>query len=181
MKVELSRVQKLKLAHLHYLDPVTVFLEDFEPGRGKIVIDCCGESWTGYWGSMSGRDVASFFCTCDKDYLANSLSSISADLPDYSALSSIARKQVLERRRERDLSADEARALFDECSSISGEEAIFNPGPFVEILGSEWWRDVPTQPNPAYLYMCRIITAVQEGLRVSGLYVPKQLRPASVG
>ena len=94
MNTEISTVKRLKITDLinseYKLDPVTVFLEDYEPGKGKITIECYGKSWSAYWGGMSGDDVATFFCRCDQHYLAKNLSSISSSIPDYSALPALA-------------------------------------------------------------------------------------------
>lgn len=179
MKAELSTVRKLNLTDLmgepHKLDPVTVILEDFEPGKGKIIIECYGESWSAFWGSM-GRTIAEFFCRCDEHYLANKLSGISGDIPDYDALSGTARKEVCRLRRDEDIAKSDARDLFDDAGRFSDAESVhdLDGSAMQEIFGDEWWHAIPTKPNPAYEYLCRVIKAVQAGIKSAGLLAEKE-------
>jgi hypothetical protein len=55
------------------LDPITVFWEDFSPGKGQVTIICYGAAWTAYWGGMSGQTVKQFFSQCNNDYLIDRL------------------------------------------------------------------------------------------------------------
>ena len=55
------------------LDPIRVITEDFEPGKGRIIIVCYDAAWVGYWGAMSGRTIAKFFVDCDAGYLLGNL------------------------------------------------------------------------------------------------------------
>lgn len=57
----------------HRLDPIRVITENFEPGKGRIIITCWDAAWVGFWGSMSGQTVEQFFIGCDADYLAKNL------------------------------------------------------------------------------------------------------------
>ena len=57
----------------HKLDPIRVITENFEPGKGRIIIVCYDASWVGYWGAMGGRTVEEFFLSCDAGYLASNL------------------------------------------------------------------------------------------------------------
>lgn len=175
MQVELLSVQKLNLTDLmgepYKLDPVSVILEDFEPGKGKIIIECYGQSWSAYWGGMGGKDIASFFCRCDEHYIARKLSSIAGDIADYDALGKLARKEVVQLRRDGDLSRCEARDLFDQCHKLGEAE---NPDQLDhnlmrEVFGDDWWRSIPDKPNPDYQYLCRVIKAVQAGIKRAGL------------
>jgi len=34
-----------------------------------------------------------------------------------------------------------------------------------ETFGTEWWYELPETTNPDYAYLCRIIKAVQAGLK----------------
>lgn len=45
------------------LDPVTAFLEDFEPGRGQLTVVCWGRAWTHFWGAMGDGVTVSEFCS----------------------------------------------------------------------------------------------------------------------
>lgn len=70
MKVQASNVQKMLITEVPGLDPVTVILEDIEPRKGKIIIECYSKSWSAYWGGMGDRNIAEFFCSCNDHYLA---------------------------------------------------------------------------------------------------------------
>ena len=175
MQVELSTVQKLNLTELmgdpHKLDPVSVILEDFEPGKGKIIIECYGQSWSAYWGGMGVKSIANFFCSCDEHYIAKKLSSISGDIPDYGSLQTAAQREVCRLRRSGELRKDEARDLFDDAGYFSYAEAThdLNGSAMKAIFGDEWWHSIPDKPNPDYQYLCRIIKAVQAGIKMAGL------------
>lgn len=173
MQVEISTVQKLNITdlmgHPHKLDPVSVILEDYEQGKGKIIIECYGQSWSAYWGSM-GRTIAEFFCRCDQHYIAGKLSGIHADIADYEGLSEKAKREVCRLRRDGELTKVEARELFDDAGRFSDAESAhdLDDSAMQEIFGDEWWHDIPSKPNPDYQYLCRIIKAVQTGIRAAG-------------
>jgi hypothetical protein len=174
MNAEITAVQKLTLRDLQadfQLDSVTVILEDFELGKGKIIIECYGDSWSACWGAMGGKNVATFFCSCDEHYIAKKLSGISGDVPDYEALEAEGKKEVCRLRRNRDLTESEARDLFGDAERFSNAESACDlDGSAMQIIfGEEWWHSIPNRPNPAYQYLCRIIKAVQVGMQVSGL------------
>ena len=57
------------------LDPITVYIENYELGRGQITIACYTTAWTGFCGAMSNRTVEKFFIDCNSDYLAGNLMS----------------------------------------------------------------------------------------------------------
>ena len=73
MKLETTQITKLTLSELERLDPVSVMLEDIEPRKGKITIECYGEAWCGYWDNMGELTVAEFFCWCGEQYLVEKL------------------------------------------------------------------------------------------------------------
>jgi len=51
------------------LDPITVYLRDYAPGRGTITITCYGCAWTTGWGAMGANTVAQFVMTGHVEYL----------------------------------------------------------------------------------------------------------------
>ncbi len=53
------------------LDPITVFLQDLEPGKGRMIVECWCTSWAAYWGAMGSDTVREFVLDCDADYIAN--------------------------------------------------------------------------------------------------------------
>jgi len=55
-------------------DAITVFFQDFEPGKGRMVLECYSQAWATYWGAMGGQTVREFVKTAGPDYLVNKLS-----------------------------------------------------------------------------------------------------------
>lgn len=186
MKVEQSTVVTMKITDVPALDPITVFLEDIEPRRGRITIRCYDKAWTAYWGGMGDNTVSEFFCSCDEHYLAGNLSvGLRSEITDSDCIQEAAFKEIISMRRGRfvrsfrtpgqmvrvgrnDISADEARELWDEVDFVDFGSDGWNESELMQkIFGDEWWHRLPTKPNPEYQYLCRIIKAVQEGLRMA--------------
>lgn len=199
VKVEASTVTKLLITDLmgapHNLDPVTVIIEDLgvraerdehKTRQGKIIIECYGESWSYYWGSMGDRTVAQFFTGESVDYLAGCLrrgTSMECTVFSGEALAEAVRHIVVQCRRGREtyryecgsLDREDARKLYDKAGDLSGfdgPEALMHSKEasdlLTELFTDEWHHsvsDLAFVPNPSYLYLCRIIAAVQAALR----------------
>lgn len=73
MIVTNTSAQSFTIDGAYNLDPVRVYIENYEPGKGRITMACYNNAWTGYWGGMGGRDIRQFFIDCDTDYLSGSL------------------------------------------------------------------------------------------------------------
>ena len=52
------------------LDPVTVFLQDFGGGCGRLIVECWCTAWAAYWGAMGTRSVREFVLDAHADYIA---------------------------------------------------------------------------------------------------------------
>jgi len=142
MEIEATQVKKIMLSKLDRLDPVSIFLEDFSAGIGQITITCYGESWTSYWGSM-GKDntIADFFISCNEDYIAQNLSKISSTVVDYYEM---------------------GEAIGHE---VNRDNLAFYGEQLSEEFGQDWYMEMPVKANSDYQYLCRIILAVQAGLK----------------
>jgi len=173
MQIEQSNVRKLKITDIYQskgLDPIHVFLEDFEPRKGKITISCYDKSWHSYWGGMGDRTIAEFFLSCDNGYLAKNLSSISSSINDYKALGEKIKKFYKDEYDEGDFDATEVYEAVESMGEESDEWDIWirnDAKVMCEVFGEDWWYDIPTMENPKYKYLCRIIDAVKEALRSS--------------
>lgn len=67
-------VEVINIPGTGYIDPITVFLQDFGPGKGRIVIECFGEAYSHYWSAMGGdQTVRQFVVSCGRDYLVGKL------------------------------------------------------------------------------------------------------------
>lgn len=70
MQVETSTVTKLLITGAEGLDPISVYLEDFEPCKGKITVSCYDKTWHAYWGGMwDGLTIGQFFCKLHDAYI----------------------------------------------------------------------------------------------------------------
>uniref|UniRef100_UPI0010116CCF hypothetical protein n=2 Tax=Aeromonadaceae TaxID=84642 RepID=UPI0010116CCF len=167
MKVAVSQTTQLVLTELESLDPITVYLENHEPGRGRITIQCFDASWTAAWGAMGGRSVEAFFISCDDHYLAKNLSSIRDEvMAEGEAMTNYVRGHIIQRRKWREFDKERARELWDAAEGIEVTNSYCsNPGLMLDAVGDEWWYGLPMVENPDYTYLCRIIQAVRDGLR----------------
>lgn len=167
MKVAVSQTTQLVLTELESLDPITVYLENHEPGRGRITIQCFDASWTAAWGAMGGRSVEAFFISCDDHYLAKNLSSIRDEvMAEGEAMTNYVRGHIIQRRKWREFDRERARELWDAAEGIEVTNSYCsNPGLMLDAVGDEWWYGLPMVENPDYTYLCRIIQAVRDGLR----------------
>ena len=175
MNIEESKITKLKLTDIKRLDPVSVFVDDIEPGKGKITIECYGKSWSSYWGGMSGGTISSFFLSADSDYLANRMWDHSKDQyePDFDGVQKRVRETVVNWRRENCIEKEFAREIYDiedwteympqhtydTWSCPSGVDVVD-----FESLGMNEY-DIPDKPTPAYAYLMRIIDAVRDAFK----------------
>ncbi len=192
LTVERSVVTKLVITGAVNLDPITVFLEDlgvraspqdhnpdYISGQGNLTIACAGESWTAYWGGMGQRTVTQFVAKCADEYVLNCLSrGLSSTRFSAKALRQLSVKCIIDRRRERSgtdwelgyLSAEEARSLYrrlDELRDVDSLRECWNHSELLSLpFGDEWHYPVDraTEDNPDYLYLLRIVQAVQQAL-----------------
>jgi len=174
LQVERSTVTKLVITGATNLDPITVFLEDIAPKRGKITVNCWGKSWTAYWGGMwESLTIAQFFCELNTSYI---IGYFDQDLRSRQfsgdALANEAQRLVLKERRRFDYTSDEAREMFDAAEDLRDSPSIDHlHGAHSELMtklfGDEWWHMTSdaTEPNPDYAYLEQIILAVQQALR----------------
>lgn len=164
MKIESKKVDTLRITEVKGLDPITVMLENFEPGKGKITIECFGESWTASWGAMSGDTVQQFVCRTDDHYLAKNLSSINSSIIDVEA-SIKALKAMVDEAVNTKSHASFLKDDIDNFESPMQWIQTFSDTAH-EILGGEPWHyDFPTKTNPKYSYLLRIIQTVRSALK----------------
>jgi len=65
-------VRAFEIVDLADLDPITVFLQDLGPGRGRITVECYGSAWSAYFGAMgSATGIQGFVRDAGEDYLVN--------------------------------------------------------------------------------------------------------------
>ena len=170
MKIQESTTRKLLITEVEALDPITVFLEDLEPRKGKITINCWDSSWSAYWGGMGSRTIAEFFCDCNNQYLIGNLSNVDSKINDYDSLDTWLRNEVIKLRKARDIDKEEAAELWEDIEmycqncehwlkSESGSKLCH------KIIGDDWWYSIPSIINPDYAYLSRIVDAVRDALK----------------
>lgn len=75
MNITYTATKVFRISDVRGLDPITVYLDDHEPGRGTLTLRCFDRAWTCYWGAMGdGYDLARFIGrSVDAGYIANCL------------------------------------------------------------------------------------------------------------
>lgn len=58
------------------LDPVRIILQDLSGGAGRLIIECYGKAWSGYWGATGSDTLRGFLLRCDADYIANRIARV---------------------------------------------------------------------------------------------------------
>lgn len=165
MQIEGINGRILRFSDVPCLDPITVILQDFEPGRGKIIIECFGEAWSAYWGGMGTVCIDDFILREDVHYLAKNLAgTMECEIADHEAITRGLRAKILRMRRDSELDAKQAREYFNEADQIESVDVLAYWSGAEVVLGEEWWRNIPTRTNPTYQHLCRIIETVKEGL-----------------
>jgi len=199
MNIERTQVTKLVITGAEALDPITVILEDLgsrthkregEPDhisrQGKVIIECYGESWSGYWGGMGNRTVAQFITDESVEYVVGCLargSVIDRQVFCGQTLEDAVRRIIVACRRGRESwryecghidDKDEARRLYDEAENLrhfDTAEGLMHSRDASDLLtvlfGDEWHYAVSDHAfvtHPKRLYLARIVKAVQDGL-----------------
>ena len=181
MKWTESKVTKLLITDVKGLDPLTAFLENYEPGKGKLTLEIYGESYSAYWGGMGGGTLEQFILDSDNHYLSKNLAALQ-DLsePDYDAFATQVKKQIIEQRRTFLYSRHKARELWGKIDNLDLSKEFFddscNYQTIHEIAGDEWWYLIPNKDSTLYKYLCRILDALKACLSErAGILKPYQV------
>ena len=171
MQIEANQVTKVKITGVENYDSISVVLDDIAPRQGRIFIEHGGDSWSSYWGGMGSGSIAEFFSSCCNDYLIRNLSTRLRDTVDNcDNLDTWFKEEVIKMRKDKDISADKARDLWDDVETWceNSEEWLRSEhGQRMAhtILGEEWWYSIPQKENHEYTYLNGIVTAVKDGLK----------------
>lgn len=142
MKVSESTVTKMLISGADGLDSISAYFEDFGAAQGKFIIECCGESWSHYWGAMwAEHNVRQFFLRCGEDYLAGKCVR-NRHVPDYDKISE---------------AIDEI--VTNELELVENEDAM------TEAYGEGWRMELPETESREYRYFCQIVQAVKAAIR----------------
>lgn len=173
MKVNRSQVEKIRIEDIgqsHNLDPINCIIENYGEGRGKITIDCYGDVWTGFWGSMGGT-VEEFFQRASNDYLINKMSDYRSSVADPDRDPDYLKSLIVKHRGRGDIDKEEAREAFDYVENNRPDRNSlmygYTPKSFeaIEWLREPFYLDWPETKNPKYEYLSRIIDVVREVIK----------------
>ena len=171
MKITETVTRTIKLTELESLDPITIHLENFEPGKGRIHIQCYSKAWAAYWGGMSGDPVEAFFIRCHPQYLIGNLApGLQSRQTSLDGLTDKVKEEIRRLRRAEEITAENAREYWDEADGIQHLESLeilaHEYGDLLSsVFGEEWWYCLPEEASPDYTYLHRVVVAVQEGLQ----------------
>ena len=142
MTTEKRKTETYILTNLDRLDPVTVYVTNYNPGQGKMVVECYGEAWTAYWGGMGGNTLQQFVLTCDNDYILNKMLKNTTQT-DFDEINEIVHKRG-----------------FSFCVT-SDVEVAMQADDMAECFGPDWYMDLPTCNTTEYEYLGRILNAIK--------------------
>lgn len=73
MRIEAQPARIFRVYDAPKLDPILVVMQDLGAGVGRLLIECYGDAWTGYWGAMGERSIEQFLLSCSADYIAGTM------------------------------------------------------------------------------------------------------------
>lgn len=146
MKTEKRQTETYVLADIERLDPVTVYVTNYAPGKGKLVIECFGQAWASYWGAMGERTLQEFVLSSDNDYLLSKLLK-ETHQTDFDEINEVAHKRGY---------------LLCVTSDVEVAMAVTT---MAECFGDDWCVDLPRCHTNDYTYLGRILNAVKTAFR----------------
>ncbi|WP_444931543.1 hypothetical protein ACJJIF_07135 [Microbulbifer sp. SSSA002] len=155
------------------LDPITVLIENTAKGAGQITLSCCGEAWNHFWPRMGEQHtLETFFLSASTDYLSNKLfpNHLQRSVTDFSEVYKQAKTTILEDRREHAIDKQTAKRLWTDIRGLKhlsdDYELQEHLETICEVFGQEWYELLPTKDHHEFTYLCKIIDAVKEALKL---------------
>lgn len=168
---------KLVITQIPKVDPVTVFIENFGHGRGKLTIESFGEAWSSYWPAMGdGCTLEQFILNCDNHYLSKNLATLGAlTEPDYDAFIAYAKRKVVKERYAGMIDKNHARQIWTLINDVCPDHYYFEQASNWDILstigGDDWSDHIPKRASPLYSHLCRILDALKACLIERGINI----------
>lgn len=145
MQFHRPKVESFTLTEMEGLDPISVYITNYAPGKGKITIDCFGNAWTAAWGAMGGLTVQEFLIESDNDYLIRKMIGDVYQI-DFDKIN-----------------ADGQR--LDRPLCVTSEVEIAEEHEVLEALyGPDWRMDLPSCKTPQYAYLNNILNHIKLAL-----------------
>ena len=142
MKTTKAKTETYLLSDIDKLDPVTVYVTNYTPGQGKIVIECYGSAWAYFWGGMGENNLQEFFIESSNDYILGKLLEETRQT-DFDEINEVAQKRG-----------------FSIC--VSSDVAVaMQSQEMAECFGDEWYMDLPRCKTTEYDYVNRIVNAIK--------------------
>ncbi|NRA92404.1 MAG: hypothetical protein HRU26_06910 [Psychroserpens sp.] len=165
--VNKSTINKLLIKSKN-LDPISVFIEEFEGNKADITITCWFSSWTYFWGAM-GCKFKEFFLSADNYYLAKKFLNGKTSETDYEEFINQYKKKILKLRYKGDLEQQEARVLYDKSDIILDDlqagDRWGNSEDLSRVMCDEWWMDIPTKYTHEHKYLFEILDVIKRALK----------------
>jgi hypothetical protein len=175
MKATLSKVDKLLITGIDGLDPIVVYFEDYEKGKGKFTIECWGQAWSHFWPGMGDRTVLEFFYGCNADYILGKIMEQKLMyVTDVEATIVVWKTWFLESRVENNWTKEEAREMWDDHMSnlddCNCEDELVNwvnnIDRDMEDTYSEWWEGMARKlSSDAEWLKEKIIPAIWDAIK----------------
>lgn len=179
LSVVQSEIKELIITGADNLDPITVILKDISKGKGKIIVECYGKSWSAYWGGMGNNTIAEFFSGCDSEYIIGYFSPHMKRFEfDAEAFRLEAQKAIVRHRRNNWSERAVAREVYDleDWSEYMPEhtyDEFKKPCDF--FMSDSKWKvvieevlneiDIPECETSDFKYLSKIIHTVQLAIK----------------
>lgn len=153
------------------LDPISIYLEDYGQGKGRLTVGCWDATWSFFWGAMGNRSLAEFIIGTNNGYLANKLKRDGEKFSelDIDALEIQVKKEIIRDRREGTLGTVQARELWDRLGDMDFEMPLHPECEEVDylekVLGPDWLEALPERTSTHGRWLWDILNVVREVLR----------------
>lgn len=144
MKIEKKQTETYVITGFGDLDAVTVYVTNYKPGQGKLVIECYGEAWAHYWGAMGDRTLQEFVLKAENEYLSMKLIRGDTRQTDFEEINDQAHKRG-----------------FPNLCVTSDVEVAMEASEMSRCFGPDWYMDLPRCHTTEYEYLSRILTAIK--------------------
>ena len=167
MSITVSQITKIHIPKRNpWHSPVNVIVEG-KKGSGKIIIESDGDAWSYYWCNIGDDNIIEFFVGCDSDYLAKKFEmGISRTVVDESAEAIVGhlKSRIINDRLQGEITREKARELWS-MIRVSEDGVERNIDLISQIVGNDWYNDLPKKPNDDYNDLVMIINVARSGLK----------------
>ena len=169
MKISRTQVEKVVVSGIEHFDDITVIFEDYNEACRKTIIQTFDGAWSYQWGGLAGAGMENFFRSCGFEYLVNKLNPHDVDekIDLRDGVQDWFRGQIIAARKDDRLTKARARELYDDVEWQIEDDADSNrldDTLMHEVIGEEWWYELPKQENPKYGYLKKVVGHIRQAL-----------------